>query len=328
MKVNTTSTSSVWRGLQYFSVVSAVALIIVLLVRPRLGLFIAWDVLIPLVPIMLLVAPMLWRNVCPIAVVGQFFERFGLSRRRKLPRWLQRVAPTISIFLLFALVPLRLVLFNLDATSLALLMVVTVVVSLVGGAIITGKAAWCATFCPVLPVERLYGQRALVNLPHAHCETCSGCTRACFDLIPSRSLSVLADSHNKSHNKKSPLRPMSLFAVAFPGFVLGYYTTPAGISIFLIYLWILMMSVIPAVTFTIIQRMFSLERTTLHRICAALAISIYYWFTIPAIALAVVETFGTNAGSVWLINSVRGVLLVVAAIWLAAGLRNRAAIAV
>ena len=121
---------------------------------------------------------------------------------------------------------------------------------------------------------------------------------------------------------------MSLFAVAFPGFVLGYYTAPAGISILLIYLWILMMSVIPAVTFTIIQRMFSLERTTLHRICAALAISIYYWFTIPAIALAVVETFGTNAGSVWLINSVRGVLLVVAAIWLAAGLRNRAVIAV
>ncbi|MCC7439930.1 MAG: hypothetical protein IT211_15700 [Armatimonadetes bacterium] len=322
MSVNTTTVAPGWRALQYFAVAAAVALIVILLISPTVGLFIAWNVLIPLVPVMLLVAPMLWRNVCPIGVVGQIAERLGVGRRRRLPRWLQRWATTISIVLLFALVPLRLVLFNSDAVALVALMVVAIAISLVGGMFLVGKGAWCATFCPVLPVERLYGQSPLVNLPHAHCKDCAGCVGACFDLIPSRSLSVLSGLHER--NKKRTIRPMAIFAIAFPGFVLGYFTPPANASALVIYLWIFLLSAASATVFAVAQYLLKLPRAATLRVGAALAISIYYWFTIPAIAVAVNQVFHISIGGEWLINGVRALLLGVIAIWLVVAFRRRA----
>ena len=328
MGVNATSSSPVWRALQAVSVAAAVAVIAILLIHPRIGLFIAWNLLIPLVPFMLLVAPMLWRNLCPIGVVGQFFERIGVGWRRKLPRRLQRLAPAISITLLFVLVPLRLVLFNHDADALVALMVATILIAFVGGALVAGKAAWCSTFCPVLPVERLYGQNPLMNLPHAHCQQCVGCVGACFDLIPSRSLSVLSGAHNRS--QYSPMRVMAIFAIVFPGFVLGYYTVPAEASLATIYPWILMMSAASAILFIALQRLLALHSNTMLRLGGAFAISIYYWFTIPAIATAISETFGTEPGAAWFLNALRIAIVAVVAAWLAIALRKKrpAAIAV
>ena len=58
-----------WRIAQALGVLGVAILLVGLVVRPAPSLTILWRVLIPLVPATLLVSPLLWRNVCPLATL-------------------------------------------------------------------------------------------------------------------------------------------------------------------------------------------------------------------------------------------------------------------
>jgi hypothetical protein len=280
-----------WQWLQACSVALASALVATLFLDARLGLFLMWNVLVPVVPGILLFAPQVWRNLCPIAVVHQLPATFGRRGRRRIPSGVQKAAPALAMGLLFVIVPLRLLLFNESGAALAVFILVVLAVALMGGLFVTGKGGWCATLCPVLPVERLYGQSPMSLGPLAHCAVCTGCLRSCYDLKPERSLHELLTPGRATRTIEAGFglqrTPMGLFAAAFPGFVLGYFTAPPHPSAQAAYLWTWGGALAAGALLLALQHLARWNDRFMARGAATLADTFYYWFSVPAVAMAV-----------------------------------------
>jgi hypothetical protein len=303
-----------WRLAQGFSVLTALGVVALLVVREDLGLFLTWDVLVPLVPASLLIAPQVWRNLCPIAVVHQLPVRLGIGGARRLPVRVQRAAPAVAAALFYLIVPLRLTVFNESGPALAAFVLAVLVAAFVGAVVVTGKGGWCATFCPVLPVERLYGQQPVLDAPHAHCVACTGCIRSCYDLKPERSLGELVRGRRTRPGVLR--RPTGLFAAAFPGFVLGYFTA-GDVGVAGAYVWILGLAAASALAIGVAQRMTGASDRTAVRVPAAVAAGLYYWFAVPAIAEAAHAVLGVGVPSAWALRAVQGACVALPALWLA-----------
>ena len=326
---NAAASSRLWQVAKATSVLVALGVVGLLLVRPSLGLFVTWKLLVPVVPLLLLIAPEVWRNLCPISVVHQLPAVAGRGGRGRFSRRMQRAAPAVAGILFFIIVPLRLVLFNENGVALAIFVVAVLAIALVGGLLYYGKSGWCVTFCPVLPVERLYGQRPVVPVEHAHCASCSGCIRSCYDLKPERSLDELLDpdalvAHRTRSKRTTSLlhTPTGWFASAFPGFVLGYFLYPAELGVVLTYLWFGAFVLLSILLFAALQQNSGLSARALAKWAAALAVGCYYWFTVRDVARGAHELLGIPAAPALGINAARALLLTVAALWLIAALRN------
>ena len=86
-----------WRVLRLLSVPTLVGIAILLLVDPTDGLKLWWGLLIPGLPLLWLVAPGIWRNVCPLAATNQLPRTAGFSRAKTAPAWFRRAAPLIGM---------------------------------------------------------------------------------------------------------------------------------------------------------------------------------------------------------------------------------------
>jgi hypothetical protein len=93
--------------------------------------------------------------------------------------------------LFLILVSSRKTLFNQNGLALGILIVVALGAAFTMGSFFRGKSGWCSSICPLLPVQRIYGQTPFVAFSHAHCQPCLGCTKNCYDLSPSNA--YLAD---------------------------------------------------------------------------------------------------------------------------------------
>ena len=69
----------VWMALRACSFAALLALIVTLWVRPETGLLVFFGVVAPLLPVVFLVAPGLWRNVCPLAASNQLPRLAGIG---------------------------------------------------------------------------------------------------------------------------------------------------------------------------------------------------------------------------------------------------------
>jgi hypothetical protein len=96
-----------WRVAQYAVLLLGMALLTTLLYFPAIGLDIMWNGLIPIAPALVVIAPGLWRNICPMSTFSLLPHRFGFSRRRLLPRRWAGVLTFIGLVALFVIVPLR-----------------------------------------------------------------------------------------------------------------------------------------------------------------------------------------------------------------------------
>jgi hypothetical protein len=56
-----------WQVIRVGSIVGYLAVIAMMFVRPAAGLFAFFHVIVPLFPLLIFVAPGLWRNICPLA---------------------------------------------------------------------------------------------------------------------------------------------------------------------------------------------------------------------------------------------------------------------
>jgi len=311
----------VWKAAQTASLIAAVTVVVLLLVSPEWGLFITWFVLIPLVPALLLVAPMVWRNLCPIAVVHQLPRLAGRGGSRRLSERTQRWAPAVAAAGLFLIVPLRLPLFNQNGPALAAFVLAVLALALVGGLRFAGKAGWCATWCPVGPVERLYGQQPLLSPTHAHCAECVGCSDPCFDRdgppAVSRMLREEPGAGRNSSGRREWLwrSPMGLFGSAFPGFVLGYFTADASGGVGSIYAHVLLAAAISFLVVAILQLLFRLPARTGLRIGAAAAAGLYYWFTVPLVLDAFRSMGVIESAPEWMSVALRAVFLLLVLAW-------------
>jgi nitrite reductase (NADH) large subunit len=130
----------VWHGLRLVSVGVAFGLCMVLFVRPVLGLWLFWQVVIPFLPLLFFIAPGLWRNLCPLAAMNQTPRLFQLSRSLTLPRWVQEYGYVIAITLFLLIVPARKLLFNSNGPATALLILAALATPFVMGNLFKGKS--------------------------------------------------------------------------------------------------------------------------------------------------------------------------------------------
>jgi hypothetical protein len=163
----------------------------------------------------------------------------------------------------------------------------------------------------VLPVERLYGQRPMLVVENGRCERCSTCTpRGCLDLARDRTVAQVLGPVRRQ--RAWMLSPFGLFATAFPGFVLGYFTvgdaTPS--QALPLYAHVLGYSAGSAAVLSAMLWSAAASSTRALPWLAALSAAIYYWFAVPVLLAAV----GMSASAAtW---SVRLLLLLVLGAWL------------
>jgi nitrite reductase (NADH) large subunit len=193
-----------------------------------------WKGIIPLVPLLVLLAPHVWRIICPVAALNLVGAKLGQGKqgknRAKLPngsfRWIKQHGVAVAAVLLWTLVPLRLLLFNGSAEATLILLLAVVTTATVMGFLTPWKAGWCSSLCPVYPVEKFYGSAPLWTLRDARCtpanspENCYRCAVHCLDVPPD-------DLKYWTAMKRIPVisgvsRMQDFFLGSFPGFVLAY----------------------------------------------------------------------------------------------------------
>ena len=302
-----------WGVAQWVGLAATVALIAGLVWKPEETLAVLWYGIVPLLPLTFLLSTQIWRNVCPIATLNTMTgDRFG--DRRLAGEWF-RTLSWIGLALLVLMVPARRFLFNVDGPVLAFTIAATGVLALLGGLVFDKKAAFCNGICPVLPVERLYGQRPLVQVPNARCAPCRRCTMgACLDLVPGMAAISLVD---RVTSRTSWMRtPFGLFALAFPGFVIGYsLLADAGLaSAGSVYGAVALAAVGSLLILGVGFALTGVEAATGLLICAGLAAGFYYWYTPAAVATA----FGLSPMAT---NGIRAASLLLVSAWLVRSLR-------
>ena len=272
-----------WRIAQLAGVGLTLALLAGLLRRPEATLTILWSLVIPLVPASLLVAPQLWRNVCPLATLNMASNGL-VARRNPSPRLLAGGA-IAGMVLLVVMVPARRVLFNTDATVLAVTITAVAVLAVLLGAVFEAKSGFCNALCPVLPVERLYGQAPFVELSNPRCDGCTHCSvRGCIDLAPAHAIAPVVKGQGTG--RAWFWSSFGIFAAGFPGFVLGYYLVPDGplTSAPAAYGTVAAASLASWLLTVFVASLFRVSARAMMPVLAAAAAGVYYWFASPILA--------------------------------------------
>ncbi len=310
-----TPRTSIWAAIQALGVVLTGALVWALIQWPTLALHVLWDMVIPLLPAVFLLNPMLWRNVCPLATLNDWTSR---PEGRPVSRPFLHAAWIVGILLLALLVPARRFLFNVDGTSLALTITGVGMLALVSGLRFPRRAGFCNSLCPVLPVEKLYGQSPLLPVSHSRCTRCDVCTPAgCIDLAGGKSARQSLGARGATKWLGSPF---GVFAAGFPGFIVGYFTTPdsslaAAGGVYLgIAAWTVGSYLIVVLLATLLRPRVSDALPVLGATSAAL----YYWFAAPGLGAS--YRFAANGP---LVVRVVAFALVSCWLWKALGLHVR-----
>lgn len=296
-----------WRAIRLLVFALGIAEIVLLFVEPQLGLDLFFGIVVPALPLLWFVAPGVWRNLCPLAAANQTPRLFGFTRALKAPRWIAEYGLLIGATGLFVLVPARKFLLNDSGPALGALLAVLLVLAFVGGIFLTGKSGWCSTVCPLLPVQRLYGQHPFIQSPNSHCDPCVSCAKNCNDFNPH--VAFLADQYDTDRAWQLRRR---LFAAAFPGLIVGYYTTPdpPTVSIPVMYGLIGLTVLVSVGLFFVLDAVLRQPLGRLTAVWTVLALNLYYWWT-SEVTLARWSVESAAITWAW-----RGVVLALTAVWL------------
>ena len=272
-----------WRLLQLVVWLAGLAIFVSLIIYPETGLLILWNILIPVAPVLLVVAAGLWRNICPLATTVLLPRHFDLSQRRKMSPLLQSKLQLIAIVTLYAVVPLRHALFNTNGLATAILLFMATIMGLVMGFVYDWKSSWCSTLCPIHPVEKLYGANTITPLPNAHCDQCVKCCVPCPDTTP---------NFHPALTKKNRYQTLSglLTIGGLPGFIWGWFQVPDQIGttsinlLFEVYRLPVIGFLASVMIYVLLQGLVNKkhERILISSFAAA-GVSCYYWFRIPAL---------------------------------------------
>lgn len=302
----------VWRLIQAAGVITALTLTGVLFFIPETGLFVLWKIAVPLLPFVFVFMPGLWRNSCPLAVINQIPRRFGFTKCLNPPKFIKDYGFVVAFSILLILVTSRKIIFNSNGEATALLILAIVVIAFLGGLFFKGKSGFCSGICPVLPVERIYGQSPFLFLPNVHCSHCLGCTKNCYDYNPSAA--YLADRYdeNKSHSSRR-----RFFASFFPGFVLSYFiiADPPANSIPEMLFKMFLITAGSSVIFYLLNAFIKSPLNRLPSTFGITAFTIYYWFTLPVLTGSLTKLTGIQIPEE-LIYGLRFMLIVFSLYWL------------
>lgn len=288
-----------WRLAQSLVLLAGLALVASLFLYPALGLDLLWNGLIPLAPLLLVVFPGLWRNICPLATFSLLPQRWGRGPQRALPRSLAGHFSLLGLIALLLIVPLRHVYLDRNAGASALMLLAAAAMAFLAGWNRVSRSAWCNGLCPIHPAEKLYGQVPAWTPANARCGSCAKCSRPCPDSTRSMNPTVAASS---------PLErlPGHVMVGGFAGFVWGWHQVgdlsgPLSVSeVVLAYAWPIGAGALSLASYALARRYSSNlpeSRRRLVRVYAWAAVTLYYWFRIPALM-----GFGEHPGTGMLVD--------------------------
>jgi nitrite reductase (NADH) large subunit len=301
--------TAVWRVARGVSVAAYLTLIVAMFVRPAAGLFAFFHVVVPVLPITFLIAPGLWRNICPLAASNQVPRVFRFSRGRTAPEWFRKRGYLIAVTLFFAIAGARLAGLDRSGAATGVVLAGVVTGAFVGGFVFKGKSGWCSSICPLFPLQRAYGQTPFVTVPNSHCQPCVGCSKNCYDFKPRAAYQADLDDDDPGWTA-----PRKLFAAALPGFVLGFFiltsqhATPTAHKYGLLALFMF----VAVGLFFALDAITALSVSMLTVSYAAVALNIFYWFAGPLLVGAI-----TGGQTPWLHWAFSGAVAAITALWIA-----------
>ncbi|MBM4000421.1 MAG: hypothetical protein FJ297_12945 [Planctomycetes bacterium] len=260
-----------------------VAIFALLFVLPEVGLAALWNTLIPVAPALIVFAPGVWRNVCPLGTTAVAARHAGLSARRSLSPLSRVWLNFAGVVALFVIVLWRRFELNTNAQSTAAVLAALGALSIAMGAVFEWKSGWCSGLCPVHGVEKLYGSKPLIAVDNAHCDACERCTNPCPDSTDA--------IHPMLGTSCFPqIASEWLLVGAFPGFVWGWFHVPDHVGG---WEWssalsdstpVLLGASATLAAFIGIRRLVPKRHEgRLVRVFAAATVSCYYWYRIPAL---------------------------------------------
>jgi hypothetical protein len=307
------ASSATWTAGRRTTLVGLAGLGVGLLLFPETVTTWFWWAVVPLLPVSFLVHPGLWRNVCPLATLGMGPED---AAPRGGPSTRLLSAGAAGVLPLAALVAWRGTGLEQQPLGTGALLAGVVGVAVVAGRRGVRRAGFCNRFCPLLPVERLYGMQPLIEVADDRCPQCSGCTpRGCLDLSTRTAVPQLLGP--RRDGAAWVTTPFGAFAAAFPGFIMAYFTATgraAGVGALLAALlagavasWLL-----AATTVRLTGASWAVAMPTL----AALSVGSYYGLSMPRAVAAL-------GGPPQLGRLLAALLVVAAAAWWIRALRIR-----
>lgn len=293
----------VWQVLRVLTLLATLGFAALLALNPVAGLKLWWGLIIPVVPALLVVAPGLWRQLCPMAFLNQIPRMTGSSRNRVLPDKLRNSAFLIAVALFIGGVAARSPLLNHDGGLVAAGIISVLLLAFVGGLLFAGRSGWCGTFCPLGPIQRTYGHAPLIVVPNGYCSTCVGCQKNCYDFNPRGA--IFADLDDTDPRYASQRR---LFMGLLPGLICGYFLQgPTQTYDYGLYLAILLGACCASAgLYAIATSCFPLSPYRVAAAFAATALALFYWFAGP-IVLATLSYFLSFTASEWLTAASRSI---------------------
>jgi NADPH-dependent 2,4-dienoyl-CoA reductase/sulfur reductase-like enzyme/ferredoxin len=290
---------TVWRIARFAVLAVGIGIIVLLFVEPDDGLTLFWRLAVPLLPIVWLALPGLWRNLCPLATTNQLPRLFGFTRGRTAPKQFTRFAYVAGISAFVVLVAARKVLFNRSGPATAVLLLTVLGLAFIGGILLKGKSGWCSTVCPLLPVQRLYGETPFLLVRNSHCEPCVGCAKNCFDFNPR--VAKLTDLDDDDPRYAEPRR---FFAALYPGLIVGFFTMPnlPDHSTAWVYGQLGLATAVSVTVFAAAKTFTAISDHLLTAVFAGAALNLFYWWSVPTL----VDTLGRHPtgdarmGVIWL----------------------------
>lgn len=272
-----------WRLGRGAALAGLAALVVALVAAPPVGLVVLWDIVVPLLPVSFFVAPALWRGLCPLSTLNAWGNRLGPART--MTEREATVASALGLVLFTVIVPARHLGLNSDGALLAGVLIGIAAIAIAMGAAFESRSAFCNALCPVLPVERLYGQRPAVAVTRGRCARCTVCTpRGCLDLAESKAMPQLLGAARHDHGWLHT--PFGIFAAALPGFIVGYGLSPdVGLDgLRTVYGATLLGAAMSWTLVSAAVRLTGAKATQAMAACAALAGLLYYWFAAAVIS--------------------------------------------
>jgi len=298
-----------WWTVRTIGLLATLAVVVLCIAVPKTGLRIVWGIGIPLLPILFFVAPGLWRNICPLAASNQIPRVRGWTRALEAPAWLKRYGYLVSISLFIAFITLRKVGLETDGPLSGLLLLAALAGGFTGGMFLKGKSGWCSSICPLLPVQRIYGQTPFALVGNSHCQPCVGCTKNCYDFNPK--VAYLADLNDEDPSWSAGRK---FFIAAFPGLVLGFFevSNVPQVSVLTMYGQMALYAGVSVLGFFLLDSFAPVSAHKLTTLYAATAINIFYWFAFPVIFNSITNQTSPT-GLTW---AARALLLALTGFWI------------
>ncbi len=121
--IRSKDSTEIWRLIQFIVWLFGFYLLYALFFIPTIGVLLFWKVLIPIAPVIFLVAAGIWRNVCPMASTVLFPRHLGWTNKQRLSLNQQGRLSLMLVVLLFLIVPLRHPVFNNNGMATGYLIV-------------------------------------------------------------------------------------------------------------------------------------------------------------------------------------------------------------